>query len=436
MSAPGTEVFVYGNEQALVDAMATRSEPRANQEYPNDLDHVFAVLLSRAYPPPEEHNLARHTVEALCRKFELLARTKVSDSLRDRRVATATRTKSFESVLKDMEANAAVRAKREQFVNSALTAMLRATGCKSACVLSAPEAQRLTNSLGARSAPNEEMGMVGVNADRWPTIDVLPGTPAADAGLRDGDVVLRVNSKDVAMTEVASDGLKALRGAAGARIRLTVKRGSKSLTFEVRRAPYAAASIRVSVMDPGVVCIRIPLFEGSGIAKRVNDLLHRNMTAATSHVIIDLRENSGGRAEEANGVADIFLDNKYLQIFEFRNGRRIAFKSKPGALDVKVIVLTNHNTWSAGEMLAIALHDNHRATLIGEPTAGALFGKDFEKLRDGRMVVFRSEPTVLSPTGKDYSEVGLPPDIVVGEAKVSGEDRVLARTMELVRARK
>jgi len=431
--AVGTEVFVYGKEQSLVDAMTHGSDRQANQEYPNELDQVFAVLLARAYPTPEEHSLARHTVDALCREFELFAKTKVLDSERNTWVATATRTKSFESVLKDMGAVATVRARREQLVNSGLAAMLRTTGCKSASVLGAPEAQRITNMLGERGTPNEERGLLGVNVDRWPIIGVLRGMPAAEAGLRDGDVVLRVNTRDVGKTEVARDGLKALHGVAGTIIRLTVKRGSETLTFEARRAPYAAASIRASVIDPGVVYIQIPLFEGSGIAQRVNELIRKHVTDATSHIILDLRGNPGGRAEEANAVADIFLDEKYLQIFQFRNGRRIAFKSKPGALDVHVIVLTNHDTGSSAEMLVIALHANNRATVIGEPTAGALFGKDFEKLRDGRMVVFRSEPTVLSPTGKDYSETGFPPDIAVDGSKGSGGDKILERAIQLRR---
>jgi carboxyl-terminal processing protease len=109
----------------------------------------------------------------------------------------------------------------------------------------------------------------------------------------------------------------------------------------------------------------------------VKALIRHHVTDATSHVILDVRNNPGGRPAEANAVADIFLDDKCLEIFQFRNGKRIAFKSKPGAQDVPVIVLTNHSTGSAAEMLAMALRDNQRATVIGQPTAGALVGKDF-----------------------------------------------------------
>ncbi len=431
--AANAEVLVYGKEQATVDAMTKSGDHVADQEHRNDLDHAFAVLLARAYPKPAARKLARHTIDSLCEQVEALAGAKVSDSQRNAWVATAVRAKSFDSVLTDMEEACAGDAKREQLVTAGLTAMLRATGCRSASVLSGPEVEQITNMLEARGTAGEERGMLGVKVGRWPTIGVVPGTPAAEAGLRDGDVMLRVNARDVAEIKTAADALKALSGAAGSKIRLTVKRGNKTLTFEVCRAPYAAASIRASVMDPGVVYIKIPLFEGSGIAGRVSELIRRHLTDATSDVILDLRDNPGGRPEEVNAVADIFLDEKHLQILQFRNGRRIAFKSKPGALDVRVVVLTNHNTGSGAEMLAIALHDNHRATVIGRPTAGALFGKDFEKLGDGRLIVFRSEPTVLSPTGKDYSEIGLSPDILVSESEGSGQDKILGRAIQLIR---
>jgi len=383
------EVFVYGNEQAIVDAITKTSDRRADQTYRNDLDHVFLVLLNRAYPKPEAHNLTRHTVDALCGEFELLAKTKVLNSQRSTWVATAMRAKSFDPVLKDMEVTVIGSAKRKRLVNAGLTGMLGALGSQCTTVLSAPEAERLTKMLEARGTARNEPGMLGVNVSRWPTLEVLPGTPAAEAGLRDGDVVLRVNARDVAKTETAADGMKSVKGPVDTALGLTVKRGNKTLTFEVRRVS-AAMSIKASVVGPGVVCIQIPLFEGSGIAKRVNELIGKHRAAATSGFVLDLRNNTGGRAEEANAVAAIFLNEKFLQVFQFRNGRQIAFKSKPGALDVRIVVLTNRDTASAAEMLAMALHDNHRATVVGQPTAGFLFGKDGERLGDGRMIIFRS----------------------------------------------
>ena len=338
---------------------------------------------------------------------------------------------SFEPVLHDLLAISPERTKQQQLVNAGLTAMLRATGSKVAEVLSVSEAESMTNLMDARQSPSNGRGSLGVDVSSWPTIKVVPDMPAAKAGLRDGDVVSQVNSKDVAKTETASGGLKTLRAADHATVNLTVQRGSETLKFEVSPA-FSADRVKASVVAPGVVDIQIPMFEGSSVADRVNELIHKHLADARSGFILDLRDNPGGRAEEANAVADIFLDGKLLQIFQFASGKQIAFKSKPGALTVRLVVLTNRNTASAAEMLAMAVRDNHRATVIGEPTAGALFGKDGEKLSDGRMVIFRAEPTILSPTGKDYSETGLPPDIAVADSKGTGEDMILSRAIQFI----
>lgn len=430
-SAADVEVLLYGSEQALVKAIEKRSDRQVDDDYRNELDRALSVLLARAYPKPKVQDLVQSTVDALCEQVQALTHAKIPNSQRTTWVETASRTKSFKAVLTDLEAIAAGQLTREQVVNAGLTAMLSATGSITAGVLSVPEAEWLTNVVEARETPSKERGMLGVDVSRWPVIEVLPGT-AAEAGLRDGDVVLRVDRIDVAEVKTSADALKALRGTAGTRMSLTIKRGDQTLTFNVRRA-FAAERIKASVIVPGVVYIQIPLFEGSGIAARVNELIRTHVTDAISDVILDVRDNSAGRPEETNAVADIFLDEKFLQIFQFRDGRRVAFKSKPGALDIRVIVLTNRNTASCAEMLALALHDNHRATVIGQPTAGALFGKDWEKLADGRMIIFRSEPTILSPTGHDYSETGLPPDVIVDESLGSDEDEILARAIEFAR---
>ena len=430
----GVEVFVYGNEQALVDSMTKGKEDQAPKHFANSMDHAFAVLLARAHPPPEPGELAEKAVASLCEDLEGRKPNRFPLERRKAWVATVLRARSFESVLRDIEESDPDGPNRHELVASGLKGMLAATGWRFACVLSDVQAEELMKTMEARKTPKKERGVLGLEIAHWPTVEVVPHMPAAEAGLRNGDVVLQVNGRNVAEIRTTADALKALSGAAGTKISLTVKRRNETLTLEVRRAPYAAARIRASVVSPGVVYIKIPLFEGSGIAAKVNEFIRQHVTDATSDVILDLRDNPGGRPEEANAVADIFLDEKHLQIYQFRNGKRIALKSKPGALDVRVIVLTNHNTGSGAEMLAIALHDNQRATVIGQPTAGALFGKDLEKLENGQMIIFRSQPTVLSPNGNDYSETGLRPDIAVSESRASGMDEILQRAIQFARS--
>ena len=245
-SVSDTEVVVYGREQALVDAITKRAEPQAHQEYPNELDHVLSVLLTRAYPKPDPHNLIRHTIDALCGEVETLAHTKIPDSQRDSWVASAEKSVSFERALADLAAASRQAIKPQQLVSAGLKAMLSGTGSTTAAMLSAAEAESMTHALEARTTPSQQRGTFGLDVSNWPTLKVVPGMPAAKAGLRDGDVALRINSTDVAKTETAADGLKALRAASNASMNRTTRsagtRSSPASTAARKRRPGSIVS--------------------------------------------------------------------------------------------------------------------------------------------------------------------------------------------------
>jgi C-terminal peptidase prc len=425
------EVLEYGDEQSVVEEVEKSRGHQVARNYSNELDHAISVLLAKAYPEPKVEDLVRRTIDALCQQVESVTLSKIPDAQRAVWVNAASGTNSFETVLNELDALTDRALTRKELVDTGLPAMLAASRSKVAGVLGISQAERLANLSQGRDTPGKEPGMLGVDASSWPTINVVPGAPAAAAGLRDGDVVLRVNSREAPELSTTADALRVLRGAAGSEVSLTIARAHETLTFHIRRAS-AADRIKSTILDRGIVLVRIPQFEGFGISERVRELVHQDVTDATPAVILDVRDNSGGRPEEANGVADIFLDEKYLQIFQFRDGKRVAFRSRPGSLEVPVVLLTNQYTASCSEMLAIALHDNHRATVIGRTSAGALCGKEFEKLADGRMIIFRSEPTVLSPSGKDYSETGIQPDIIVGNSRETSQDAILASAIEFI----
>jgi hypothetical protein len=194
--------------------------------------------------------------------------------------------------------------------------------------------------------------------------------------------------------------------------------------------PSTSSLVHSEHLRPGVLRIVISSFEGSGIAAKVAEFLRAGEAGPIATLILDVRDNPGGRPEEANGVADLFLDGQVLQIVAFPDGRRIAFTSKPGAAGMYLIVLTNRNTGSSAEMLVMAVQDHHRAVIIGERTAGAVFGKDIQKLTGGETIVFRAAPTVLSPKGTDYSYRGLTPDVVVPDRRGQAKDAILQAAIE------
>ncbi len=428
------EVFLTGKEQALVERFVKKTDEPVHGQFSNALDHALAVLLAKGYPKPDVTRLARATVESLCKEFEQQTGGKTGVAQQDTWVSTVSRTKSFDSILKELGALGAKKADPNRLIEAGLNGMLTNSGWAAQCVLSKEQAEDLKQQMKARETATEERGLVGVKLDRWPAVEVVPDGPAAVAGVRNGDVVVAVNGKEVAEARTAQDARKILQGPPGSVVKLAVKRDSTTLTFDVTRGSAAAARVEARQVETNVLLITIPTFEGSGVADRVKRIIRAHTPDQRAVILFDLRDNGGGRPEEVNAVADIFLDDKMLWLCAFRDGRLIAFKSNPGArIAARLILLTNKNSASGAEILAMALRGNSRATLVGEETAGALYGKDMAELVGGKTIFFRTEPTVLSITGHDYSMTGIPPDVRVRDSRSSGNDDILLRALELAR---
>ena len=242
-------------------------------------------------------------------------------------------------------------------------------------------------------------------------------------------------SSDIARQLGIDAGLRAMLGKTGWLLSRSqaerLRQMMDARTSGAAESPIPATSFAAKRLRPNSLYVHIPTFEDKDIGQRVAKELRKELTAGLDAVLIDLRNNPGGRPEQANAVADVFLDGQPLQIMRFADGRLVEIVSHAGASKVAVAVLVNRHTASAAEMLAMALRDNDRATLVGERTAGFLFGKEGVDLADGRMVFFRCEPTVLSPTRADYAVCGIPPDKMVA-AKQSREDAVVQEALETV----
>jgi len=433
VSLPEANVFITGNEQAVINRFLKQPAEPNPKQFSNSLDHVLGVLVARAEPTPEVMRLARATVVSLCAESARQTGNKIGAAQQDAWVSDFSRTRSFDSVLKSVAALVPKPTDTNRLMEAGLNGMLRATGWESACVLPKTRADEIKKMLKVRETPAEERGVLGLKLAQWPVVEAVPGYPAAEAGVKTGDAIVKVNEKDVATVKTVTDGSKLLQGLPGEVVKLTVRRDDRRLHIEVTRVSVAAATVQAREAAPGVLLVTIPTFEGSGVAAKVRRIIRTRTTNQTLAVILDVRDNTGGRPEEANGVADIFLDGKLLQMLEFRNGVHIGFKAHPKAVSIRMIVLTNQGTGSGAEMLAMALRDNGRATLVGEQTAGALFGKDGAELTGGRTIVFRSQPTVLSPTGRDYSLIGIPPDVRVRDDRSGGKDDILFRAVELAK---
>jgi carboxyl-terminal processing protease len=418
------KVYPTGSEEQIIKRFSTedRMQYQDDQAHPNCLDEALAVLTRRAYPTPNPKAMVRSALEAMCAEYGRQTGRQVPSAHREAWIWNAYRQRSFEQALAQLQSAKPRISDAQALIEEGLKGMLRVAGPHSAQLYDAATAEAFKKIQTQSKAP--EPGILGIAVDNWPRVEVLPLSPAAEAGLKNGDVILTLDGQNVQRGMTVSQRDRLLEGPAGSELALTFRREATVYRCKIRRGTRAEMSVRASIPSPGICYLRIPTFEGTGVGQRVSALVRRAQAAGVKAFLLDLRGNAGGNLNQANAIADLFVDDRPLQTFAFRIGRRVIFKAREGRIPADVYVLTNRSTASAAEILAMALRDNQAARIVGEDTFGALFGKDFHQLSTGHMIFFRAELTILSPQGEDYSLTGVPPDIAVEDRVGQGRDAI------------
>lgn len=252
----------------------------------------------------------------------------------------------------------------------------------------------------------------------------LANSPAQQAGLRAGDVILAVDNKDTAQmtpTEVAA----AIRGAAGTSVQLLILRPSSQNTFSVsvQRAAIvqpAVESHSFTVNGKLLVQVHIAQFSANADAQLRTVLQTANQQHVTG-IILDLRDNPGGLLNQAIDISSEFLSSGNVLLEEGRNGVKQPDPVKSGGLATKtpLVVLINQGTASAAEITAGAIEDHQRGPLVGATTFGTGTVLNSYSLSDGSQVLLGTEEW-LTPNGNliwhhgitPTQPVALPPNVM------------------------
>ncbi len=241
---------------------------------------------------------------------------------------------------------------------------------------------------------------------------VLPDSPASVAGVRPGDAIVAIDGRTVGA--IGGAALRdALRGRIGSTVRLEIVRGDAQQSVAIVRAKLHDPEVRsVLLRDVGYLALaRFGDRAGAEVAAAIADLRARGATA----FVLDLRGNGGGYGDEATAVAANFIAGPIFITRDRSGVARVARATMHVPFPEPLAVLVDGDTASAAEIVAGALQDAKRATIVGTRTFGKGLVQSVFPLPDGSALKITTA-RYTTPAGRDIDRVGIVPDVVAKDA--------------------
>lgn len=292
--------------------------------------------------------------------------------------------------------------------------------------------QDLSGSFGGIGAE------IGVKKDLLTIISPLKNTPAEKAGLKPGDIIVKIDGKD-STNITAEEAVSLIRGKKGTSVTLTIIRDDWNNTKDIKiiRDTIKIPSVEWSLKNEDIAYIQMYQFNDV-LSSDFRSIVFEILKSPAKKIILDLRNNPGGYLETSQEIAGYFLQNgQTITIEDFGKDKEQKIykaKGKSDLIKYPIVVLINEGSASASEILAGALRDNRDVKLIGEKSFGKGSVQEVVILPGGSFLKITIAHW-LTPKGDYISEVGLAPDIKVEitEDDINEErDPQLDKALEIV----
>ncbi|HBY92401.1 MAG: S41 family peptidase [Ardenticatenaceae bacterium] len=284
-----------------------------------------------------------------------------------------------------------------------------------------------------------ELEGIGVEVDvqggRLVVVSAIEGSPAAAAGLRAGDVIVAVDGQAVEAAKSPLSVISLVRGKAGISVTVTIERGRERQELTIVRARIPLQSVRGRLMESdgsAIGLVRLSSF-GNKTAAELRTVLQAQLPKAEKGLILDLRGNPGGALDTAIQVVSEFIGDGTVMIEEWGPGQQQRYPARSGGLatTVPLVVLIDAGSASASEIVAGAIQDRGRGTLIGSRSFGKGTVQSWHALAGDNGGVRITSARWLTPTGRWIQAKGLKPDIEIANT-APGRDRQLEAAVGLL----
>ena len=323
----------------------------------------------------------------------------------------------FGEVLENIEKDYVDEVDQAEMMDSAINGVLQSLDPYSAYMSPETFKEMQTDTSGQFGGLGIEIGM---EAGVVKVISPIDDTPAAKAGIKAGDYIVKIGEEQV-QGKSLMDAVKLMRGPVGSSIDLTIRRKKvkKPIEFKITRKIIQVQSVSSEIIskNKNLGYIRLKSFNENSDKQFLKSLKKFEKNTKIKGYVIDLRNNPGGLLTKAINITDFFLNDGEIVSTKGRNvseTRKFFAKRGDETNGKPVIVLINYGSASASEIFAGALKDHKRAIILGENSYGKGSVQSIIPLRNGGGIRLTISKYYL-PSGKSISEVGVTPDIVVEE---------------------